>query len=145
MRVLVNDEQVRTMPVSLGRPGHSTPNGIYTVMSEHRGYVMDSSTYGVPVDSDAGYRLTVDYAVRLSNSGNFYHSAPWSVSDQGTRNVSHGCINLSTENAAWLMKTSKPGDLVRVRNAGNQTLEPTDGWSVWQMSWREWKAGSARG
>ncbi|WP_167167828.1 L,D-transpeptidase [Saccharomonospora amisosensis] len=143
MRVFVNGKQVRRMPISMGKPSSSTPNGVYTVMSEHNGYTMDSSTYGVPVDSSAGYRLFVEYAVRLSNSGIFYHSAPWSVGDQGERNVSHGCINLSTENAAWLMSRSKRGDLVRVKRAGGQILEPTDGWSVWQLPWEQWQAGSA--
>ncbi|WP_199433425.1 L,D-transpeptidase [Qaidamihabitans albus] len=143
MRVLVNDEEVKTMPLSMGKPSSSTPNGHYTVMSEHVGYTMDSSTYGVPVDSGDGYETWVQYAVRLSNSGIFYHSAPWSVGNQGHSNVSHGCINLSTENAAWLMETSKRGDIVTVQNAGEQTLEPTDGWSVWQMSWDDWRSGGA--
>lgn len=144
MRVFVNGKQIRNMSISMGKPSSSTPNGTYTVMSEHNGYTMDSSTYGVPVGSSAGYRIFVEYAVRLSNSGIFYHSAPWSLGDQGRRNVSHGCINLSTENAAWLMSRSNRGDLVRVKRAGGQTLEPTDGWSVWQLSWEQWQAGSAK-
>jgi hypothetical protein len=80
----------------------------------------------------------------MSNSGIFYHSAPWSVGSQGKRNVSHGCINLSTENAKWLMDTSKKGDLVTVANSGGPALESTDGWSDWQMSWDEWKTGGDR-
>ncbi|PXY21387.1 hypothetical protein BAY60_24840 [Prauserella muralis] len=141
MRVFVNDRMVRRLPISMGKPSSSTPNGTYTVMSEHTGYTMDSSTYGVPVDSSAGYRLWVETAVRLSYSGIFYHSAPWSVGYQGNTNTSHGCLNLSPEDAAWLMSRSQPGDLVTVRNAGEQILEPTDGWSVWQLPWREWLAG----
>ncbi|MBB3666003.1 lipoprotein-anchoring transpeptidase ErfK/SrfK [Prauserella sediminis] len=143
MSVFVDDERVRRMPISMGKPSSPTPNGTYTVMSEHNGYTMDSSTYGVPTDSGDGYRLWVEYATRMSYSGIFYHSAPWSVGYQGNTNTSHGCINLSTENAAWLMKNSKPGDLITVRNAGGQTLEPTDGWSVWQMSWDEWTSEDA--
>ncbi|MFC4004748.1 Ig-like domain-containing protein [Prauserella oleivorans] len=143
MSVFVNDRRLRRLPISMGKPSSSTPNGTYTVMSEHYGYTMDSSTYGVPVDSGAGYRLWVEYAVRLSYSGIFYHSAPWSVGYQGNTNTSHGCINLSTEDAAWLMERSQPGDVVTVRNAGEQVLEPTDGWSVWQLSWEEWTAAGA--
>src|SRR5699024_12219186 len=41
-----------------------------------------------------GYKVTVDYATRLSATGIFFHSAPWSVVDQGVRNVSHGCIKI---------------------------------------------------
>jgi lipoprotein-anchoring transpeptidase ErfK/SrfK len=140
MTVSINDKKVKTLPISMGKPSSPTPAGTYTVMSEHHGYTMDSSTYGVPVDSAAGYRLHVDYAARLSNSGIFYHSAPWSLADQGNANVSHGCINLSTENAAWLMGKTKRGDVFTVKRSGGPELEPTDGWSVWQMSWEEWQS-----
>ncbi|SFP26593.1 Lipoprotein-anchoring transpeptidase ErfK/SrfK [Amycolatopsis arida] len=144
MTVSINDEVVREMPLSMGKRSSTTPTGTYTVMSEHVGYTLDSGTYGVPADSPAGYRTWVKYAVRLSNSGIFYHSAPWSVGDQGRRNVSHGCLNLSVENAGWLMETSKRGDIVVVRNSGGRELEPTDGWSVWQMPWDEWKSGGKK-
>ncbi|EHR62666.1 hypothetical protein SaccyDRAFT_3840 [Saccharomonospora cyanea NA-134] len=140
MTVSINDKDVKTMPISMGKPSSPTPEGTYTVMSEHNGYTMDSSTYGVPVDSSAGYRLYVDYAVRLSNSGIFYHSAPWSLGDQGNANVSHGCINLSTENAAWLMGKTKRGDVFTVERSGGPELVPEDGWSVWQMPWKEWQS-----
>ncbi|WP_430732395.1 Ig-like domain-containing protein [Amycolatopsis ruanii] len=137
-KVMVNDAEVRTLPISMGKPGNTTPVGTYTVMSEHNGYTMDSGTYGVPADTPGGYRTFVKYAVRLSNSGIFYHSAPWSVGSQGRRNVSHGCINLSDANAKWLMDLSKKGDLFTVTNSGGQPLEPTDGWSVWQLPWTAW-------
>ncbi len=140
LTVSINDKKVKTMPISMGKPSTPTPKGIYTVMSEHNWYTMDSGTYGVPADSPGGYRLDVEYAVRLSNSGIFYHSAPWSLGDQGRTNVSHGCINLSTENAAWLMNKSNRGDLFEVRNSGGPELDPTDGWSVWQLSWEEWRS-----
>jgi lipoprotein-anchoring transpeptidase ErfK/SrfK len=143
MTVSVNDQRIKSMPISMGMPGHTTPVGSYTVMSKHTNFTMDSSTYGVPANSPGGYRTLVRYAVRMSNSGIFYHSAPWSVGSQGRRNVSHGCINLSTENAKWLMDLSKQGDIVTVQSSGGPTLETTDGWSVWQMSWDEWKSGGA--
>ena len=74
---------------------HQTPNGTYYVLEKMPSVVMDSSTYGVAVDSSWGYKVTVNDAVRIDNSGNFVHSAPWSLGDQGKRDVSHGCINLS--------------------------------------------------
>ncbi|MFC4083904.1 L,D-transpeptidase [Amycolatopsis samaneae] len=139
LTVSVNDKEVKTVPVSLGKPGHTTPAGTYTVMSEHVGFTMDSGTYGVPANSPGGYKTWVQYAVRMSYSGIFYHSAPWSVGDQGKRNVSHGCLNLSTENTKWLMDLSRPGDLITVQNSGGPALEPTDGWSYWQLPWDQWK------
>lgn len=142
MTVSINDKEVRTMPTSMGKPGHNTPQGTYTVMSEHTGYTMNSATYGVPEDAPGGYSTFVQYAVRLSYSGIFFHSAPWSVRQQGHSNVSHGCLNLSTENTKWLMDTAKKGDLVTVQNSGGPKLEPTDGWSVWQLSWDEWRTAA---
>jgi lipoprotein-anchoring transpeptidase ErfK/SrfK len=142
MTVTINDKEVKTMPTSMGKSGHNTPQGTYTVMSEHTGYTMNSATYGVPEDAPGGYSTFVQYAVRLSWSGIFYHSAPWSVRQQGHSNVSHGCLNLSTENTKWLMDTSKKGDIVTVQNSGGPKLEPTDGWSVWQLSWDEWRTAA---
>ncbi len=142
MTVTINDKEVKTMPTSMGKPGHNTPAGTYTVMSEHTGYTMNSATYGVPEDAPGGYSTFVQYAVRLSYSGIFYHSAPWSVRQQGHSNVSHGCLNLSTDNTKWLMDTSKKGDIVTVRNSGGPKLEAADGWSVWQLSWDEWRTAA---
>ncbi|MBM7772405.1 lipoprotein-anchoring transpeptidase ErfK/SrfK [Actinokineospora baliensis] len=144
MTVTVNGVLARTIPVSLGKKAHETPVGTYTVMSEHTNYVMDSSTYGVPADSAAGYRTKVAVASRMSNSGIFFHSAPWSVRDQGVRNVSHGCINMSTENAAWLQGISNKGDVIVVQNSGGPVLEAWDGLSVWQVPWDTWKAGGKK-
>ncbi|OLF16715.1 hypothetical protein BU204_14655 [Actinophytocola xanthii] len=142
MEVAIDGKVARNIPISTGKPGHETPVGTYVVMSEHTDYTMDSSTYGVPADSPLGYRTEVDVASRMSNSGIFYHSAPWSVGDQGHRNVSHGCINMSTENAAWLQEISQKGDIIVVRNTGGPTLEPWDGLGDWQIPWTEWQKGN---
>ena len=139
MTVNINGSTVRTFDISMGDAEHPTPHGTYTVMADRTDYVMDSSTYGVPSDAPEGYRVKVDYATRLSWSGIFFHSAPWSIGPQGVRNVSHGCINMTPSAAGWLMSNTKPGDLVKVVNSGGQALRPTDGWSFWQMSWDEWQ------
>jgi lipoprotein-anchoring transpeptidase ErfK/SrfK len=144
MTVAVNGSVVRTIPISMGKRRHETPHGIYVAMSEHTNYTMDSGTYGVPADSPGGYRTTVAVATRLSNSGIFYHSAPWSVRQQGNSNVSHGCINMSTDNARWLQETSTKGDVYIVVNSGGPELEPTDGLSVWQIPWDKWKTGGKK-
>src|SRR5699024_3253211 len=104
MTVRVNGDTVETYDISMGKPTHPTPNGTYTVMRDRTNYVMNSETFGVPSDAPGGYKVTVDYATRLSATGIFFHSAPWSVADQGVRNVSHGCINMTTAAAAWLME-----------------------------------------
>lgn len=124
----------KTFPMSMGMSagGHETPNGTYYVLEKFPTVVMDSSTYGVPVNSSWGYKLTVQDAVRIDNSGGFVHSAPWSVADQGKRNVSHGCINLSPANAKWFYDNFGSGDPVVVKNSVG-TYTKNDGSQDWQM------------
>jgi lipoprotein-anchoring transpeptidase ErfK/SrfK len=102
-------------PASMGRPEYPTPVGIYTVLSKERSVIMDSSSVGIPVDSPDGYRLTVDYAVRITSRGIFVHSAPWAVNSLGFENVSHGCVSLSPEDAEWYFNTVNIGDPVIVQ------------------------------
>ncbi len=115
--VKIGDDVVKDFPASLGKVGHETPNGTYPVILKEKTVIMDSSTYGVPVDSKEGYKLEVWDAVRLTWSGVYVHAAPWSVDQQGNSNVSHGCINLSPDNAAWYFNNVRPGDTVTVVNA----------------------------
>jgi lipoprotein-anchoring transpeptidase ErfK/SrfK len=123
----------KTIPMSMGMAagGHQTANGTYFVQEKMPSVVMDSSTYGVPVNSTYGYKVTVDLAVRFDNSGNFVHSAPWSVDDQGKRDVSHGCINISPTNAKWFFDNFGAGDPIIVKNSTG-TYTKNDGSNDWQ-------------
>ena len=144
MQVFDGDQLVQTFPISAGGPEFPSRNGAHVVTELNRDRVMDSSTYGVPVDSPNGYRTPVEYAVRLSNNGEFVHGAPWSVAQQGNSNVSHGCINLSTERAAWFFNFSRPGDVVEIKNSLGPSLSAADGDIYdWAVPWDEWQAGSA--
>jgi lipoprotein-anchoring transpeptidase ErfK/SrfK len=144
LQVYDGDQLVQTYPMSAGGPDFPSRNGAHVVTELNRDRVMDSSTYGVPVDSPHGYRTPVEYAVRLSNNGEFVHAAPWSVAQQGRENVSHGCINLSTERAAWFFNFSQPGDVVEINNSMGPTLSAADGDIYdWAIPWDEWQAGSA--
>jgi lipoprotein-anchoring transpeptidase ErfK/SrfK len=141
LQVFDGDVLVQDFPMSAGAPETPSYNGAHVVTELNAQRVMDSSTYGVPVDSPGGYRTPVQWAVRLSDSGEFVHGAPWSVAQQGSENVSHGCINLSTENARWFYEFSQPGDVVEIRNSDAGTL--TSDISDWTVPWDEWRAGSA--
>jgi lipoprotein-anchoring transpeptidase ErfK/SrfK len=141
MEVYDGDQLVQTFPISAGSPDNPSYNGPHVVTEMNRNRIMDSSTYGVPVDSPEGYRTPVEYAVRISDSGEFVHAAPWSVAQQGNTNVSHGCINMSTERAAWFFNFSLPGDIVEIRNSGAGDLR-SDIYD-WTIPWEEWQAGSA--
>ena len=123
----------KTIPMSMGMSAgnHQTPNGTYYVQEKMPSVVMDSSTYGVPVNSTYGYKVTVDLAVRFDNVGDFVHSAPWSVDDQGKRDVSHGCINISPSNAKWFFDNFGPGDPIIVKNSTGGSYPKNDGSSDW--------------
>lgn len=152
IRVYRNDELVRTIPTSMGMGGSETvagktisfwtQPGVYTVMDKADTVVMDSSTYGLPVDSRLGYKLTVKNAVRLTNSGIYVHQLDSTVWAQGKTNTSHGCLNVNADNGRWFYEFSQPGDVFEVRNTGG---EPLPIWQNgdWGVPWDKWLGGSA--
>jgi lipoprotein-anchoring transpeptidase ErfK/SrfK len=132
LTVTRNGNVEQTFPMSMGKPGHDTPNGTYYVQDKFSDVDMDSETYGVSEGSADGYNVHVKLAVQFDNSGNFVHSAPWSVADQGMRNVSHGCINISPANAKWFYNNFDIGDPIVVTNSvGSYTQN--DGGQDWQI------------
>lgn len=147
-----NGELVRTIPTSMGMGGSETVGGkkisfwtqpgVYTVMDKANPVLMDSSSYGLPVDSRLGYKLSVNYAVRLTNSGIYVHQLDSTVWAQGKTNTSHGCLNVNADNARWFYDFSQPGDVFEVRGTGG---EPLPIWQNgdWGASWDQWLAGSA--
>lgn len=110
--VSIGGQVVRVMPASMGKPGWETPTGTFPVLEKFRHIVFDSRTIGIPLDSPEGYLIDGEYGVRLTWSGVFVHSAPWSVDSQGYANVSHGCINLAPGDAAWYYENVGIGDPV---------------------------------
>jgi lipoprotein-anchoring transpeptidase ErfK/SrfK len=139
MEVYENGELIKTMPVSLGKPSTPSSSGHMVVMSKERETVFDTLEELGP---EEGYRIDIEYAMRLTWGGEFIHSAPWSEGDQGVRNVSHGCVNLSARNAAWLFDIAKIGDPVTVTGTERE-LEHGNGWTAWDISWEDFVAGSA--
>ena len=114
--VSIDDQVVRQMPASMGKSKHPTPVGSFTALAKEKSVVMDSRTIGIPLSDPEGYKLTVADAVRVTWGGVYVHSAPWSVGSQGNSNVSHGCINLSPDNAAWYYDTVRLGDPIIVKS-----------------------------
>jgi lipoprotein-anchoring transpeptidase ErfK/SrfK len=137
MTVTSDGGVVRTVDVSTGRDQYPTDSGIHVVSDKQAKVVMDSATVGIPRNSPDGYYETVDWDVRISNSGEFVHAAPWSVDDQGHNNVSHGCVNLAPADAEWFYNFTVPGDVVRVVGTPKQ-LAPTNGFGDWNVDWSDW-------
>jgi lipoprotein-anchoring transpeptidase ErfK/SrfK len=142
--VRVNGEVVKTMPTSMGKDSTPTASGTYILGERFAHLIMDSSTYGVPVNSPNGYRTEVNYATQMSYSGVFVHSAPWSVGAQGHTNTSHGCLNVSPSNAEWFFEHTKRGDIVEVLNTLGPPLSGTEGLGDWNIPWDQWHAGNAK-
>jgi lipoprotein-anchoring transpeptidase ErfK/SrfK len=113
--VSIDGEVAREMPASMGKPKYPTPTGTFTALEKQRRVTFDSRTIGIPLDDPEGYLIKGEYGVRVTWGGVYVHSAPWSVGSQGYANVSHGCINLSPDNAAWYFDTVRLGDPIIVQ------------------------------
>jgi lipoprotein-anchoring transpeptidase ErfK/SrfK len=139
MTVVQSGKVVRTMPVSLGKASTPSSSGNMVIMDKQVETVFDTTAELGPVN---GYRVNIQYAQRLTWSGQFIHSAPWSTGAQGHRNVSHGCVNVSPSNAKWLFGKTLIGDPVTVKGTGDK-LDYGNGFTAWNVSWKEFVKGSA--
>lgn len=147
-----NGQVVRTMPTSMGQGGTQviagktisfwTQPGVYTVLGKANPVIMDSATYGLPVNSRLGYKEKINWATRISNDGIYLHELADTIWAQGNTDVTHGCLNLSPENARWFYDFSVPGDVVEVRNTGGPPLQLAQN-GDWTVPWAQWQAGSA--
>ena len=143
MVVRIDGRKARAIPVSTGKNKFRTRQGTKVIMERLPSVDMDAASTGIsPADADYYNIEDVKWAMRVTNSGEFLHAAPWSVSSQGRANVSHGCTGMSTANARWLFQNSKRGDVVEFKNSP-RGLEDQNGWTDWNVSWDDWKAGSA--
>ena len=125
-------------PISTGRDTLPTPDGSYLTVDKNNPVRMIGGTKGT-----AGYyNELVNWAVRFTFSGDYYHSAPWSVVDQGTTNVSHGCVNLAPPDAVIYYKLAVPGDPITVTGS-SRPGRWDDGWTEWFLSWNQLLGGSA--
>lgn len=142
MTVKRNGEVINTIPVTTGKPGFSTRNGVKVVLGKE--YFVRMRGTSVGIYGDEGYDLPVYYATRVTWSGEYVHAAPWSVGSHGYANVSHGCTGMSTGNAAWFYETVREGDIVQVINSYGDEMDPFgNGYGDWNLSWADWRQGSA--
>jgi lipoprotein-anchoring transpeptidase ErfK/SrfK len=140
MTVYKNDEVIKEIPVTTGMPGYDTRNGVKVVLAKEGTVRMTSASIGA---SDF-YDLVVHNSVRVTNSGEYVHAAPWSTGSQGYANVSHGCTGMSSANAEWFYDTINEGDIVKVVNSAGDTMAPFgNGFGDWNLDWQKWREGSA--
>jgi lipoprotein-anchoring transpeptidase ErfK/SrfK len=139
MTVYADGEVLRVFQVSTGRDKYPTRSGVHIVLSKQPDKLMDSATVGIPRTSPDGYYEHVAWDVRISDGGAFVHSAPWSVKDQGVRNVSHGCVNLSPSDGQWFFNFSRRGDVVNVIGSPSPPLLTDPGTEDWNYGWAAWQ------
>lgn len=131
-------KKVHTYPASYGMDSvkeRNTRSGIHVVTEKYETKRMTSERWG--------YDLEEHWAVRINNNGEFIHANPATTSSQGSRNVSHGCINLSTANARAYFRTAIYGDPVVVTGTGTQLSDSLTELYDWALSWQKWKSLSA--
>jgi hypothetical protein len=148
VKVYRGGKLIRTLPASLGAPGHTTYNGKMVIMEQDRTVNMDSRTVGL---GNAYNIPDVPHAQRLTPSGTFIHGNYWRpLSVFGSEDTSHGCVGLHdvqgggdpSTPAAWFYNSSLIGDVVQVVHSPDKTVAPDNGWNGWNMSWSEWTSGS---
>ncbi len=137
-QIYVGGKLTYTWPISTGRTTMPTPDGTYLAVQKNNPVRMIGGTKGKP----GYYNELVNWAVRFTYSGDYYHSAPWSVVDQGTTNVSHGCVNLPPADAQTYYQMAIPGDPITIESSP-KAGDWDDGWTEWFLSWSQYLAGSA--
>lgn len=143
MQVFNNGDLLRTIPITTGKAGFTTRSGTKVIMEKFASRRMNSETVGIASDDPEAYDIDdVQWAMRLTNSGEFIHAAPWSVGSQGYANVSHGCTGMSTENAAWLYAMTKRGDVVEYTGT-DRYMTVENGYGDWNEDFAAYKGGSA--
>jgi hypothetical protein len=154
MKITHNGTTIKTIPISAGSPDNKTYEGIMVMSEKFKETRMNGATVGFTDDDGKGeYDIKdVPHAIRLTSSGTFVHGNYWGAkSIFGSVNTSHGCVGLSdTKGAndpntpgAWFYNNSMIGDVVVVKNTGDKTVAPDNGLNGWNLSWADWKAGSA--
>jgi lipoprotein-anchoring transpeptidase ErfK/SrfK len=148
MEVRRDDKLLVKLPITAGAPKTTTYNGRMVVTEKLKVTRMDGRTVGFGGEYDIP---DVPHAMRLTTSGTFLHGNYWApYGTFGKTNVSHGCIGLrdvrgggSWTPAGWFFERSLVGDVVEVVNSHDRTVAPDNGLGGWNMSWAEWRAGSA--
>jgi lipoprotein-anchoring transpeptidase ErfK/SrfK len=138
-QIYVGGKLKYTWPISTGKKVTPTPDGTYlTVEKGNPVRMIGGGSQGSP----GYYNELVNYAVRFTFSGDYYHSAPWSVVSQGESNVSHGCVNLAPQDAQIYYNMAIPGDPITITSSP-KAGKWDNGWTEWFLSWPQYLAGSA--
>jgi lipoprotein-anchoring transpeptidase ErfK/SrfK len=139
MTVERNGKTIKTFPVSTGKKGWETRNGIKVIMEK----VTNKKWTNEAIDAPEDYTLYSKYAMRMTNSGEFVHDAPWNTGNIGSANTSHGCVGMYPKDMAWLFKRTMSGDPVIITGSPRKYTEIWNRYMDWNVPWVKWSAGNA--
>ncbi len=121
LRLYQDGKLVRAIPVVTGQPAAQSPPGLFHILWKDTDLTFKSS---YPPDSPLWYPDTpINYGMLYRDGGYFFHDATWrwyfgpganlphdDWTSPGHSNVgTHGCINMSLENTAWLYDWTEVG------------------------------------
>ncbi|HUR73108.1 MAG TPA: Ig-like domain-containing protein [Sporichthya sp.] len=138
LTVVRGGKQIKSFDVSTGKPGWETRKGTKVIMEKERNKVWTDEA----IDAKEDYRYTSKYAMRVTNSGEFLHDAPWNSGNIGEANTSHGCIGLLPKSMEWLYENTMVGDPVVVTGSPKPFDDLTNRIADWNITWAKWSAGN---
>lgn len=139
-KVFRDGKVVRTVYVSTGKPGFKTRSGVKVIHEKVYNKVFTGDAF------NEDYRLVSKYALRLTPTGEFLHSATWAYGRLGRYAGSHGCTNMTDSDAYWFMQTAQYGDPVIYFGdpyAPEMTVYNGLG-GPWNVSWKDWKKNTGK-
>ncbi|MFC5750408.1 L,D-transpeptidase [Actinomadura rugatobispora] len=143
MTVSIDGKKARTVPVSGGNAStreYTTTSGVHLTME--KGNPVRMVAPGRKKGDPGYYDELINYAVRISNSGEYLHQTSGQEYCLGEMNCSHGCVRQPAKDALWFYRNVQPGDVVTITGT-KRDLEYDNGWGFWQLSFDKWKKGSA--
>ncbi|GAA2445695.1 Ig-like domain-containing protein [Actinomadura vinacea] len=143
MVVSIDGRKARTVPISAGNGTtleYTTTSGVHLTME--KGNPVRMIAPGRKKGDPGYYDEMINWAVRISNSGEYLHQSMGEYGCLGKANCSHGCVRQHPRDATWFYRTVQPGDVVTITGS-RRKLEWNNGWSFWQLPWASWRKGSA--
>jgi lipoprotein-anchoring transpeptidase ErfK/SrfK len=142
MTVRIDGKVARSYGISAGVGTslvYTTPSG--TALTMDKNLIVIMTNPNVPKGAPGWYREPVPLAVRLTNSGIYLHETPGAEWCLGVTNCSHGCIRQPPAEALWFYNTNQTADVVHVYGT-NRKMAFGDGWTFYQMPWKQWAKGA---
>jgi lipoprotein-anchoring transpeptidase ErfK/SrfK len=138
MTVVRDGKTIASFPVSTGKTGWETRDGTKVIMEK----VLNKHWTNTAIDAPEAYSLYSAHAMRMTNSGEFIHDAPWNTGNIGEANTSHGCVGMTVSDMAWLYDHTIVGDAVIVTGSPKPYTEIYNRYQDWNVSWSKWQTGN---